>query len=85
MESEENEKTFGAHVDCAVVDKKYELNKALEYMKFICKVPKSSVAEIVKHIEKDNNGIYRSVVSLLVKAHSRHPTKIIKDQHTTIW
>jgi Reverse transcriptase (RNA-dependent DNA polymerase) len=63
MDSEEDGQRFRARVVRAVVDKEEELKKGLEYMKFICEVPNSTVDEILTyndildHIEKDNNDI----------------------------
>jgi hypothetical protein len=78
--------------------KKGELKKGLEYMKFIGKVPSSTVDEIptyndiLDHIEKDKttlitilSNFISSVVSLLIKAHFGHPAEFIKDQHTFFW
>jgi hypothetical protein len=58
---EEDGQQFRAHVAHAVIDKEDALKKGHEYMKFICKVPGSTVDkiftynEILDHIEKDTN------------------------------
>jgi hypothetical protein len=63
MDSKENGQRFRARVVRAVVDKEEELKKGLDYMKFICKVPNSTVDEIftyndiLDHIEKYKNDI----------------------------
>jgi hypothetical protein len=57
---EKDGQRFRVRVVCAVVDREEELKKGSEYMKFICKVPNSTVDEILTynmildHIEKDN-------------------------------
>jgi hypothetical protein len=46
MDSKEGQR-FRSRVVRAVVDKEKELKKGLEYMKFICKDPNSTVDEIL--------------------------------------
>jgi hypothetical protein len=47
-----------------VIEKEDQLKKGSEYMKFICKVPGSTVDEIftyneiLDHIKRDNSGLY---------------------------
>jgi hypothetical protein len=93
MASEEDGQRFRARVVCAVVDR--EERKGLDYMKFFCKAPNSTVDEILAyndildHIEKDNNNndndtgqLYKFHCINAIKAHFGHQTRIIKDQHT---
>ncbi len=62
-DAEEDGQRFRARVVRAIVDKENDLKKNVEYMKFVCEVPNSTVDEIftyneiLDHIEKDNKDI----------------------------
>ena len=62
-DSEEDGQRFRARVVRAIIDKEDEKKKGLEYMKFVCEVPNSTVDEILTYneildfIEQDNNDI----------------------------
>jgi hypothetical protein len=76
MVYKEDGQRFRACVVRAVVDKEEELNKGLEYMKFICDVPNSTVDEIhtCNPLWTSNKDYKGSIYNLLVELETGQTT-----------
>jgi hypothetical protein len=92
-ETDNDDQRFRACVVHTIIDKDDELKKGSEYIKFICKVPSSTVVftynEILDQIEKENNDIesdtnelFKFVALLLIKVPFANRTRIGKDHQT---